>query len=112
MTTTRMRDGSILHFPVLRGSAGIIEPPPVEELARIADNVDPAGVALFVKRLVSGAVKKRHKPRWVRANAARLELARLCLDRMMAKPVAFHGHDDHGAAVVVMTPTTADQPCP
>lgn len=84
MTATRMRDGSILHFPVLRDSVSLIEPPPAEELARIAAEIDPAGLPLFTKRLLSGAMKKRHKPRWAKVNQARITLARLCLDRMAA----------------------------
>ena len=88
MTSARKRDGSILHFPTIRDAVNVIEAPRPDELAVLADEIDPAAMLLFTRRLLSGAMKKGRNPRWQKVNRARLELARFCLDRMIDRASA------------------------
>ena len=64
---------------------GIIVLPRYETLPDIAEQIDPAGLFLFVKRLIVSAYKKRRTDRWKYVNQRRLELARLCIDRMLTE---------------------------
>lgn len=68
--------------------AGLIQPPPFVDLAAIAAAVHPDELLLFSRRLVDRARKRRREPRYQILNRRRLELARLCLDRIIAEGLA------------------------
>ncbi len=85
MSYARLNDGSIFHFPVLAGSADVIDVPPVQELARTVGEMQPSSIPLFTKSLLGGVLKRRHAARYAKVNRARLVMARLCIDRMLAE---------------------------
>ena len=85
MSYVHMRDGSVFHFPKLAGPDRPIEIPPASDLMRVAADARPSSLPLFVKSLVRGAAKHERKPRYAGVNAARLFLARACIDRMLAE---------------------------
>lgn len=87
MTTARASTGKPLHFPgsFITNAVDVIVPPNAEELARIAGQLAPKALPLFVAGLMKSARRRRYQPRWSEMNRARLILARLCLDRMLAE---------------------------
>ena len=68
--------------------AGTIEPPPFIDLPAIAAAVHPDELMLFTRRLVASAKKRSRTERYHRLNRRRLELARLCIDRILAENLA------------------------
>ena len=97
MTTTMTMSGKPLHFPaaIQIDADGAIEAPPREELARIAEIVEPAGLLVFTTRLIRNVRKRRHQPRHCKLNRSRLELVRLCIERALrneAAPGSRHPH--------------------
>jgi hypothetical protein len=88
MTTTRARQGKPLHFPppgFILDSTNAITAPTDAELRAFADAVASKALPLFVCGLMRSARRRRYQPRWAAMNRARIELARLCLDRMMVE---------------------------
>lgn len=88
MTTTRARQGQPLHFPPhshMRDSTAPHVAPSTAELRDFADAVAPKALPLFICGLLKSARRRRYQPRWEAMNRARLELARLCFDRMVAE---------------------------
>ena len=87
MTTTRARSGEPLHFPspFIVDDDGHLVPPSDHDLAAFAAEIAPKGLPLFVRGLGMGARRRRYQPRWSAMNRARLQLARLCIDRMLAE---------------------------
>lgn len=86
----RDRDFLDLEFSEIHGLCKL---PP--EAIGIADPIKdwpliPADeILLFVGRLVTGARKRRNQPRYAEVNAARLKLARLCIEcALEARPEA------------------------
>lgn len=88
MTTTSSRDRRPMHFPppgIVVDSASTIVAPTPTDLARFAADVAPKALPEFVSGLMKSARRRRYQPRWSAVNRARLELARLCIDRMLAE---------------------------
>lgn len=87
MSSVRLIDGRVLHFPdydALKVEGDI----PVAEdgdLAACVPLIPSCELLLFTGRLVSSARKRRRQPRWAEVNAARLRLARLCIDRALSE---------------------------
>ena len=96
MTTTSTRDRRPMHFPppgFIVDSTGVIAAPSPDALAAFADAVAPKALPEFVGGLVKAARRRRYQPRWSALNRARLELARLCLDRMLAEGLDVSGDE-------------------
>lgn len=87
MTTTRAAAGGVIHFPgsLIVNSTTRLVPPSGSDLARLASDVAPKALPEFVSGLMKSAKRRRYQPRWTAMNRARLELARLCIDRMLAE---------------------------
>lgn len=73
--------------------AGVIEAPPFTALATIAAAVHPDELLLFTRRLIDSTKYRRRQRRWAAVNQRRLELARLCIDRILAERLADLDHD-------------------
>jgi len=88
MTSVRLTDGRVLHLPGaphVRDSHGVLSAPADAELAALVPLIPPAELLLFTGRLVTGARKRRRQERYAEMNAARLKLARLCIDQALAE---------------------------
>lgn len=88
MTSVRLTDGRVLHLPGaphIRDSHGVISAPADAELAALVPLIPPAELLLFTGRLVTGARKRRRQERYAEMNAAKLKLARLCIDQALAE---------------------------
>ena len=85
MTTTISTTGRAIHFPgpLVIGPDGVLEAPPRERLAEIAEAVDPNLLLVFSTRLLRGARRKRFKANRASLNRAYLDLARMCIDRAL-----------------------------
>ena len=87
MTTTTLTDGRVLHLPgmpFIVDAVSVIIAPADEDLAALAPLVRLDELAPFTTRLLRGVQKRRHQERYHKVNRARLELARLCIDRMLS----------------------------
>ncbi len=90
MTTARTSGGGSLHFPpfgIIKDSVSVIEPPPAMDLRGMAGAILPSELLVFSRRLVQAAKRRERNPRWQKVNRARLELARLCLDRALSEGI-------------------------
>lgn len=88
MTSTRLTNGDILHLPGtphIKDSTGVIEAPTEAELAACVPLIPLDDLLLFTGRLVTGSRKRRRQPRWALMNAARLRMARMCIDHALAR---------------------------
>ncbi|MGV6873675.1 hypothetical protein ACUSIJ_13405 [Pseudochelatococcus sp. B33] len=83
MTSTRLTDGRIPHFPgpgAFVDSVGIVTALP-DELPKLVPLIREDELLLFTRRLVDGARKRRFNDRYRDVNRSRLLFARLCIDR-------------------------------
>ena len=88
MTTTTLRDGRVLHIPgvpFITDAVSVILAPADDDLAKLAQLVRADDLVPFSSRLIRGVKKRRFQPRYAAVNRARLELARLCIDRSLAE---------------------------
>lgn len=88
MTSTPLKNGHVLHLPAMPfvfDQSSLIIPPSDDELAEAVPLIPADGLLLFAGRLVSGARKRRHDPRWQAVNDARLRLALRCIQRALAE---------------------------
>lgn len=60
---------------------GVIQAPDSLHLTEIADRLEGSGILLAARALLRGAHKRRHQERYRDVNRARVELARLCVER-------------------------------
>lgn len=84
MSSVRLTDGRMLHLPgapFVLDSHSVITAPADNLLADLVPLIPADEILLFAGRLVTGARKRRVQPRYAEVNAARLKLARLCIDR-------------------------------
>ena len=87
MSSVRLTDGRVLHLPgapFITDATSIIVAPADADLAVLVPLIPAADLLLFTGRLVTGARKRRRQARWAEVNAARLKLARLCIDHALA----------------------------
>lgn len=87
MSSVRLTDGRVLHIPGVPfdlDRQGVILAPADDALADLVPLIPADNLLLFTERLVSGARKRRLQPRYADVNAARLKLARLCIDRALS----------------------------
>lgn len=87
MSSVRLIDGQVLHLPgmpFVTDSHSVILAPAEDDLAALVPLIPAAELLLFTGRLVTGARKRRRQPRYAEVNAARLKLARLCIDQALA----------------------------
>lgn len=86
MTQTLDTAGRPLFFPpsLATDEAGVILPRPMSELAPLVDKVAPEQLFPFLRRLINGTSKRKREARWSAVNRQRLELARLCIERVIA----------------------------
>ena len=90
MTNTVLKDGRVLHIPgtpFITDSVSVIAAPADDQLADLARLVRSDDLVPFSSRLIRGVKKRRFQPRYAAVNRARLELARLCIDRSLAECV-------------------------
>ncbi len=88
MSSVRLTDGRVLHIPgapFVLDSHSIIMAPADDALADLVPLIPTDELLLFTGRLVTGARKRRRQPRYAEVNAARLKLARLCIDHALAE---------------------------
>lgn len=88
MSSVKLTDGRVLHFPgapIVEDGRSLIVPPADAELTAALPLIPHDELLLFAGRLVSGARKRRRQPRWAMVNAARLRLARQCIDRALSE---------------------------
>lgn len=88
MSSVRLIDGQVLHLPgmpFVTDSHSVILAPAEDDLAALVPLIPAAELLLFTGRLVTGARKRRRQARYAEVNAARLKLARLCIDRALAE---------------------------
>lgn len=86
MSSVRLTDGRVLHIPgapFVLDSHSVIMAPADDALADLVPLIPTGDLLLFTGRLVTGARKRRHQPRYAEVNAARLRLAQLCIDRAL-----------------------------
>lgn len=86
MSSVRLTDGRVLHLPsapFVLNRHSIIMAPADAALAELVPLIPADDLLLFTGKLVTGARKRRRQPRYVQVNAARLELARLCIARAL-----------------------------
>ncbi|MBJ2153870.1 hypothetical protein [Paracoccus sp. IB05] len=86
MSSVRLTDGRVLHLPgapFVLNSHSIIMAPADAALAALVPLIPADDLLLFTGWLVTGARKRRRQPRYAEVNAARLRLARLCIDRAL-----------------------------
>lgn len=89
MTQTLNTAGEPLFFPpsMTLNEAGEIEPRPMPELVALTAEIAPDQLLLFVRRLINGTKKRRRQEKWAAVNRQRLELARLCIERVLLEGV-------------------------
>lgn len=88
MSSVRLTDGRVLHIPgapLILDSHSVIMVPADEALADLVPLIPVDDLLLFTGRLITGARKRRRQPRYAEVNAARLKLARLCIDHALAE---------------------------
>ncbi len=86
MSSVRLTDGRMLHLPggpFVLDSHAVIAAPADHLLADVVPLIPAEEILLFAGRLVTGARKRRNQPRYAEMNAARLKLARLCIERAL-----------------------------
>lgn len=87
MSSVRLTDGRVLHIPgspFVVDSHSVIMAPADDALADLVPLIAADDLLLFTGRLVAGARKRCRQPRYAEVNAARLRLARLCIDRALS----------------------------
>ncbi len=88
MSSVRLTDGRVLHIPgapFVLDSHSVIMAPADDALADLVQLIPADDLLLFTGRLVTGARKRRRQHRYAEVNAARLKLARLCIDHALAE---------------------------
>lgn len=88
MSSVRLKDGRVLHMPgapFIVDATRVIIPPATGDLAAFVPLIRDDQLLLFAKRLVDGARKRRFCERHRALNRAKLELARMCIDRALAE---------------------------
>lgn len=86
MSSVRLTDGRVLHLPggpFVIDSHAVIAAPADHLLADAVPLIPADEILLFAGRLVTGARKRRNQARYAEVNAARLKLARLCIERAL-----------------------------
>ena len=86
MSSVRLTDGRVLHLPAapfVIDDRSVITAPADDALADLVPLILADDLLLFTGRLVTGARKRRGQRRYAEVNAARLKLARLCIDRAL-----------------------------
>ncbi|WBO24476.1 hypothetical protein [Sphingomonas abietis] len=93
MSLTFDRERRPLSFPpsLQTDEAGMILPCPSDELAGFAEQVAPDQLLSFVRRLINVTRKRRRQIRWSAVNRQRMELARLCIERILAERIVEAG---------------------
>lgn len=86
MSSTITSDGGPLHFPpsLATDERGVILPRPMSEVAAFAAQVAPEQLLPFLRTLINGTSKRKRQPRWEAVNRQRMEIARLCIERVLA----------------------------
>ena len=87
MTSTTLTDGRVLHIPgtpFITDALSVIIAPADDEIAALARLVRTDDLAPFTSRLLRAVKKRRFHDRYRDVNRARLELARLCIDRLLS----------------------------
>jgi hypothetical protein len=76
-----------LFFPASldTNEAGVILPRSRDELAPLVDTIAHNQLLPLVRKLVNGTNKRKREVRWSAVNRERLELMRLCVDRLIAE---------------------------
>lgn len=88
MSSVRLTDGRVLHVPgapLVLDSHSVIMAPADNALAELVPLIPAEDLLLFAGRLVTGARKRRRQPKYAEVNAARLKLARLCINQALAE---------------------------
>lgn len=87
MTQTLDHSGRPLLFPpwLDADEAGVIRAVPDSHLPALVAQVAPQELFPFMRRLVNGASKRRREARWSAVNRQRLQLLRLCLERLLSE---------------------------
>lgn len=86
MTSARLTDGRVLHFPepgAFIDSISIVMTIPNDALPGLVPLIREDELLLFTRRLVDGARKRRFNGRYRDVNRSRLLFARLCIDRVL-----------------------------
>lgn len=93
MSQTLDTFGRPLFFPssLATDEAGVIVPRPIDELAAFAAGIAPDQLLPFLRRLVNSTSHRKRQARWAAVNRLRMEIARLCIDRVMAEVLAPDG---------------------
>lgn len=97
MSSVRLSDGRMLHLPgapFVLDSHSVISAPADHALADLVPLIPPEELLLFAGRLVTGARKRRGQSRYAEVNAARLMLARRCIDRALLEWDAVQAQSD------------------
>jgi hypothetical protein len=94
MTCARSVTGAVVRFPpsLKPDASGVIRPPSSRALGGIAAAISPEELLRFASSLVRSARRSRDRPKWAAVNRQRQELARICVDRIVAEnlfPEAF-----------------------
>ena len=102
MTSVKLTDGSVMHLPgmpFITDSTSTIEAPSDEEMASVVPLIPHDELLLFTVRIVRGARKRRRQARWAKVNAARLRMARMCIDQALSnwQAVQTTGQDEQEA---------------
>lgn len=95
MSLTFDREHRPLFFPpsLQTDEAGVIMARPSDELVAFAEQVAPEQLLPFVRRLINVTRKRRRQVRWSVVNRQRMELARLCIDRVISERLVEAGFD-------------------
>lgn len=79
---------------------GII-PRPHTALADFANQVAPAQLLPFIRRLINGTSKRGKEARWRAVNRQRLEIAKLCIDRGLTELLEEYGTSRQNESVLI-----------
>lgn len=86
MSQTLDAAGRPLFFPpsMATDDAGVILARPQAELEAFARQIAPERLLPFLRTLINGTGKRKRQPRWEAVNRQRMEIARLCIERVIA----------------------------
>ena len=89
MTQTLDSAGQPLFFPpsLETDEAGVILPRPEAELTLLVEQVAPHELLPLLRKLINGTSKRKRQKRWSAVNLQRMELARLCIERVIAEGI-------------------------
>ena len=98
MSSVSLTDGRVLHVPgapFILDATSVIIAPAAGDLAAVVPLIRYDQLLLFAKRLVDGARKRRFSERHREVNRAKLELARMCIERALSEGQKAPA-DEHG----------------